>query len=127
MNNFKNESSENVVLKNIAMIAATMAIITGITLCGNLDSDNKSDEDNPYLGYYFDYKTHSYLERPYKLGDIDMSSRAFKSHAEDFNKCKQSCYAQKLVPQDYFHDYTGRCKCLTVKDKIAHQQKARSR
>ena len=70
---------------------------------------------------------HSYLERPYKIGTIDTSSRVFKEHADDFNNCKKSCYAQDMVPQDYFHDYTGRCKCLTVKDKIAHQQKARSR
>ena len=126
MNNLKNES-ENIVLKNIAIVAAAVAVITGITLCGNLDSDARDEEDNPYLGYYFDYKTHSYLERPYKIGTIDTSSNVFKEYAEDFNKCKQSCYVQNMVPKDYFHDYTGRCKCLTVKDKIAHQQKARSR
>ena len=126
MNNFKNES-ENSFLKNIAAIAAIAAVITGITLLGNPDSDAKDEEDNPYLRYYFDYKTHSYLERPYKLGDIDMTSRAFKEYAEDFNNCKKSCYAQDMVPKDYFHDYTGRCECMTVKDKIAHQEKARSR
>ena len=58
---------------------------------------------------------------------IDTTSNDFKEFAEDFNKCKKSCYAQDKVPQDYFHDYTGRCKCLTVKEKLAHQQKARSR
>lgn len=126
MNNLKNES-ETIVLKNIALIAATVAVIAGITISNKLNPDDRDEEDNPYLGYYFDYKTHSYLERPYKLGDIDMTSRAFKEYAEDFNKCKQSCYVQNMVPKDYFHDYTGRCKCLTVKDKIAHQQKARSR
>lgn len=126
MNNFKNES-ENSFLKNIAAIAAIAAVITGITLLGNPDSDAKDEEDNPYLGYYFDYNTKHYEERPYKMYGINTTSNDFKQFAEDFNQCKKSCYAQDKVPQDYFHDYTGRCKCLTVKEKLALQQKARSR
>ena len=114
-------------LKNAAIFVAGVVLLMGTVCFCNHDSDDRTEEDNPLLGYYFDYTTNSYEERPYKMYGIDTTSRAFKEHADAFNKCKQSCYAQKLVPQDYFHDYYGRCKCLTVKDKIAHQQKARSR
>lgn len=114
-------------LKNAAIFAAAVAMITVAMCFCNPDSNAREEEDNPYLSHYFDYTTRSYEARPYKMSGIDTTSRAFKEHADAFNQCKQSCYSQSKVPQDYFHDYNGRCKCVTVKEKIAHQQKARSR
>lgn len=125
MKNLKKELKKSV-LNDIVMFTMTLAIIIGIASCSNID-DAKDEEDNPYLGYYFDYQANSFVQRPYKLSRIDVNSKDFSDHAADFNKCKKSCYTKNLIPQDYFHDYIGECKCLTIKDKIVQQQKEHSR
>ena len=105
---------------------AAFILLFGMT--GKTEFDSlKEEEDNPQNSTYFNYENEAWQSRPYRMDDIDVNATSFKKEAESFNKCKHSCYEKNLYPQDYFHNYTGNCKCLTLKEKIAFERKVNGR
>lgn len=124
-------NNEEVLNKIKSAIIPTAALITFLLLLGitgKSDYEDKIEEmDNPYNNTYFDYEENAFVPRPYNLPEPEKTTRYFKEHAAAFNKCNKSCHSQNMVPQDYFHDYKGSCRCLTIQEKIAHEKQIRSR
>lgn len=118
----------NKIKSAIIPTAALIAFLLLLGITGKSDYEDKVEEmDNPYNNTYFDYKENAFVPRPYDLPLSEKNTRSFKEHADAFNKCNKSCHSKNMVPQDYLHDYTGSCRCLTIKDKIAYEKQTKSR
>ena len=59
MNDSKNELKD-FTLKNIAVFTVGVILLMGTACFCNHNSDAREEEDNPYLGHYFNYATRSY-------------------------------------------------------------------